>query len=316
MSAALQEDLRHRVASALRERLDAVASDAAALLPHSGDDRLDEESSARISRLLLQLLATVVHDGRADPTAARVTDLNRIALERGVDPPRVFAFAYLAERTALDELALDPALGAIAEHWPIVVQLVRRASFDMLAAYMVRTQSDAAGMTVVDRLTTVYSRPILDAAVGKEVERAARTGDVLSLVLVDVDNLAAINRDHGHSTGNRILERLGVLMRTYFRRHDWVARHGDDSIAVLLTRTTANNASELAERVRATVEERFGFEDHRSGQRVGVTVSVAAVNVSVSAGDVIDPERLMAEAEAAVARAKAAGKNRLERVDR
>ena len=84
---------------------------------------------------------------------------------------------------------------------------------------------------------------------------------------------------------------------------------------MLLSRTDAEHASSLAERVRATVEERLGFTDHRSDRPVPVTLSAAVINVQVAVGDVIDPERLLADAEAAVERAKQQGRNRVERVD-
>ena len=67
--------------------------------------------------------------------------------------------------------------------------------------------------------------------------------------------------------------------------------------------------------MRATVEERLGFTDHRSDRAVPVTLSAAVINVQVCVGDVIDPERLLADAEAAVERAKQLGRNRVERVD-
>src|SRR6185295_11296699 len=114
-----------------------------------------------------------------------------------------------------------------------------------------------------------------------------------SLILFDVDKLSSINKDHGYGVGDKILERLGILIRTYFRQHDWVARHSEDSIAVLLTRTDAANAAELAEKTRSTVEERLGFTD-LSDRPVTVTISGAVVNVQVAVGDVIDPDRLMA----------------------
>jgi PleD family two-component response regulator len=84
---------------------------------------------------------------------------------------------------------------------------------------------------------------------------------------------------------------------------------------VLLLRTDPNNATDLAERVRATVAERLGFTDHRTDRPVAVTLSAAVINVDVAVGAVIDPERLMADAEAAVERAKQGGRNRVERVD-
>ncbi len=228
---------------------------------------------------------------------------------------QLFAFAYLVERASLDELALDGATGATSEPWPLVAQLIRRASFDLLAAFTERARLEPSGATITDRLTTLYTRPVLDAALAKAVDQAGRFGDALSLILFDVDHLAEINANHGYRVGDRILERLGILIRAFFRRHDWVARHSEDSIAVLLARTDPEPAAELAERVLTTVRERLELTDHRTEQPVRVTLSAAIINIAVSVGDVIDPERLMADAEAACERAKQAGRNRVERVD-
>ena len=135
---------------------------------------------------------------------------------------------------------------------------------------------------MIDKLTTLHTRPLFDAVLAKEVERAGRFGYAISLILFDVDHLSRINQEHGYGVGDSILERLGILIRQYFRQHDWVARHSEDAIAVLLSRTDAVHASSLAERVRATVEERLGFTDHRSDRLVPVTLSAAVINVQVA----------------------------------
>jgi diguanylate cyclase (GGDEF)-like protein len=236
-------------------------------------------------------------------------------LERALSTERLFMFAYLIERTALDELALDDAIGATSEAWPLVAQFVRRASFDLLAASTEHARLEPSDRTVTDRLTTLHTRPLFDAVLAKEVERAVRYGHAISLILFDVDRLSAINQEHGYGVGDRILERLGILIRQFFRQHDWVARHSEDSIAVLLTGSDAAHASSLAERVRTTVEERLEFTDHHSDRTASVTISAAVVNVQPAVGNVVDPERLLADAEAAVGRAKQQGRNRVERVD-
>jgi len=156
---------------------------------------------------------------------------------------------------------------------------------------------------------------MFEAVLTKELERAGRFGYALSVILFDVDRLSDINKEHGYGVGDKILERLGITLRTYFRQHDWVARYGEDSIVVLLTQTEPDNAAALAERVRRTVEERLELKDHRDDRTVTVTVSGAVINAPIGVGDVIDPERLLADAEAAVERAKANGRNRVERVD-
>jgi len=310
-----QDDLRQQTSTILLDRLDIITADTVAIFPYSGAETLDTDYCNRLGLLLTQLLAIAVRDGRLDARGRFMADLHRIVLERALSMERLFTFAYLTERTALDELALNDTIGATSEPWPLVAQLVRRASFDLLAAYTERAQLEPSETAITDRLTTLYTRPLFDAVLAKEVERAGRYGYAISLILFDVDHLSAINQEHGYGVGDKILERLGILIRQYFRQHDWVARHSEDSIAVLLSRTDAEHASSLAERVRSTVEERLGFTDHRSDRAVPVTLSAAVINVQVAVGDVIDPERLLADAEAAVERAKQLGRNRVERLD-
>jgi diguanylate cyclase (GGDEF)-like protein len=311
----LQQDLRQQTAAVLLERVDVITVDTVAIFPFSGAETLDADYCRRLGHLLAQLLAFAVRDGRLDARGGFLAHLHRLVLERSISIERLFTFSYLTERTALDELALDDSIGATSEAWPLVAQLVRRASFDLLAAFTERTQLEPGGTAIIDKLTTLHTGPLFDAVLAKEVERASRFGSSISLILFDVDRLSAINEEQGYGVGDKILERLGILIRQYFRQHDWVARHSEDSIVVLLSRTDADDASSLAERVRATVEERLGFTDHRSDRAVAVTLSAAVINVQIAIGDVVDPARLVADAEAAVDRAKQLGRNRVERVD-
>jgi len=310
-----QDDLRRRISDAIQERAAVLVWDTVAIFPFSGTEFLEPEYCNRIGEVVVQLLTVGVRDGKIDARGGAVAALHRIALERNLMPSRLFTFVYLLERSALDELALNDTLGATSEPWPLVAQTVRRASFDLLAAYTERTQLEPSDAAIVDKLTTLYTRPVFDAALGKELEHAGRYGLAMSLILFDVDRLSAINQEHGYGVGDKILERLGILIRQYFRQHDWVARYSEDSMAVLLSRTDAEPASELAERVRVSVEERLEFVDHRTDRPVHVTLSAAVMNLSPHIGETIDPERLLADTEATVERAKQQGRNRIVRVD-
>lgn len=313
--AQFQDDLRQQISAILLEQIDLITADTVAIFPYSGSETLDSEYCSRVANLLVRLLAMAIRDAKLEPRGGLVADLHSVVLERSLTMERLFTFAYLIERTIADELALSETIGATSEPWPLVAQLVRRGSFDVLAAYVERALMEPAETAVIDRLTTLHTRALLDAVLAKELERAGRFGYTISLILFDVDHLSAINQEHGYGVGDRILERLGILVRKYFRQHDWVTRHSEDSIAVLLTRTPADQAAELAENLRVTVEERLEFTDHRTDRPVHVTLSVGVININVAVGDVIDPERLLADAEAAVERAKQHGRNRIERVD-
>ncbi len=306
------EDLRERIASALRRRAGTITLDAVTLFPFSGAEPLDASYCKRVGERIVQLVTSAVRDGRVDPTLGLAADLYRVARERALPVDRLFAFVYLSERSVLDDLAVDPDLGATSETWPLVAQLVRRASFDVLAAHVALAQLEPTAAAITDPLTTVHSRAVIETVLAKEAIRAARLGHTLAFILIDVDHLGAINDQHGHGVGDRLLERLGVLVKGFFRQHDWVGRIGDDAIAVLLLGLDAEHAPELAERLRSTVQERLEFTDHHTDRSVRVTVSVAVVTVAVAAGTVLDPDRLMADALAGVERAKRAGRNRVD----
>jgi diguanylate cyclase (GGDEF)-like protein len=122
----------------------------------------------------------------------------------------------------------------------------------------------------------------------KECCRAERFEHWLSILLIDIDDLAGINQAHGYGVGDRILERMGILLRTYFREHDWVVRYAEDAIAVLLPETDPEDAMTLAERTRAMVEDRLTFRNHRTEQRAVVTVSIAVASARALEGEPID----------------------------
>lgn len=311
----LQEDLRQQIFAVLLDRSGEITADTVAILPFSGVEPLDSEYCRRVGQLLVQLLAFAVRDGRLDARGSFVGDLQRILLERTVSVERLFTLVYLLERTALDDLATDETIGATTEAWALAAQLVRRGSFDLLAAYHERTLLEPGESATIDRLTTLHSRPLFDTVLSKEADRAGRIGSPFSIILFDVDNLSRINEEHGYGVGDKILERLGILIRGFFRQYDWIARYSEDSMAVLLTSPDAAHSADLAESVRVTVAERLEFVDHRNGQAVRVTLSAAVLNVRVKRDDTIDPDRLMADAEAALDRAKRLGRNRIECVD-
>lgn len=311
----VQDDLRQQVFAVLLDRNHVIAADTVAIFPVIADETWDSRDCRRVGRLLVELLGFAVRDGRVDPRGSFVADLHQVIRGCVVSVERLFTFAYLIERTTLDDLATDETIGATTEAWPLVAQLVRRASFDVLAAYHERVRLEPGESAIIDRLTTLHTRPLIQTVLAKEADRAGRFGLPLSVILFDLDNLSKINEEHGYGVGDKILERLGILIRGFFRQHDWIGRYAEDSIVVLLANADAAYGGDLAERVRATVAERLEFVDHRSDQKVRVTLSAAVINLRLSPGDVIDPERLMADAEAAVERAKRLGRNRIEQVD-
>lgn len=309
-------ELRRLISSRLLDRQDIIVADAVAAFPLSTDSRrLDADYSMRLGGQLVKLLSEAILDGQIDSRGPGISDLNAIVGMRDVSPAQLFTFAHITVSTAIDELSLDERAGAGTEAWTQTAQTARRAAFDVLSAWTTRLMHTPLRSSIEDPLTTLMTRPVLDAVLPKECCRAERFEHWVSMMLVDIDNLSEINKAHGYGVGDRILERAGILMRTYFREHDWVGRYAEDTIAVLLPETNPGDAITLAERTRAMVEDRLTFRDHRTEQRIVVTVSVAVASARALEGEPIDHAKFAAAAEAALERAKSAGRNRVEMIE-
>lgn len=312
----IEVDLRRHVAHHLADRRDVIVADTVATFPlSSGSRRLDADYCVRLGNLVTRLLCDAVIEGRLDSRGAGISELSAVVAEREVSPEQLFMFVQIAMTTGIDELSLDHRVGANTEPWPQAAQIVRRAAFDLLAAWTTRSVYMPLRSSIEDALTTLHTRPVLDAVLPKECCRAERFEHWLSMMLIDIDDLSGINRAHGYGVGDRILERMGILLRAYFRQHDWVVRYAEDTIAVLLPETTPADALTLADRTRVMVEDRLTFRDYRTDQRAAVTVSVAVTSARALEGEPIDHARFQAEAEAALERAKVGGRNRVEQVE-
>jgi diguanylate cyclase (GGDEF)-like protein/excisionase family DNA binding protein len=312
----LDVELRRHIGNHVTDRRDVIVADTVATFPLSSETRrLDANYCVRLGNLVTRLLCDAIVEGRLDARGSGISELAALVDDREVSPELLFTFVHIAMSTSIDELSLDQRVGANTEPWPQACQIVRRAAFDLLGAWTTRLVYSPLHSAIEDPLTTLHTRPVLDAVLPKECCRAERFEHYLSMMLIDVDNLSAINKAHGYGVGDRILERMGILLRAYFRQHDWVARYAEDTIAVLLPETTPEDAMTLAERTRTMVEERLTFRDYRTEQRAVVTVSVAVTSARALEGEPIDHERFSAAAEAALERAKVAGRNRVELVE-
>jgi diguanylate cyclase (GGDEF)-like protein len=155
----------------------------------------------------------------------------------------------------------------------------------------------------VDGLTGLYVRRYFDLRVSEEIERARRFGTSFALVMLDLDDFKRLNDTHGHLAGDRALREVAALAERQLRGVDLAARYGGEELAFLLPRTSLADAHAVAERIRAAIDA-YDF----GGLHITASLGVAGWT---EAG-VTDPERLVERADAALYRAKAAGKNRVE----
>jgi diguanylate cyclase (GGDEF)-like protein len=160
---------------------------------------------------------------------------------------------------------------------------------------------------VTDHLTGASNRSYLDSRLEREIRRARRYGQHLSVLLMDLDDFKQINDTRGHLVGDRVLREVGRLITGTVRDVDIAARYGGEEFAVVLPETRRMGALVVSERIREAVEKYF----RRRGE------FDRAIRLTLSGGlacypeDAEDPSTLMARADRALYRAKNEGKNRI-----
>ena len=168
-------------------------------------------------------------------------------------------------------------------------------------------------LTIIDALTQTHNQRSLLEFLDRELVRSNRHGRPLALVMFDIDFFKNVNDQLGHLAGDMALREAAQRVDAHIRGSDAAARFGGDEFVVLAPGISPEQAAALAERIRQAV---CGTPLEISpGLVLNLTVSigVAGINLARSDGDLkAAAERLLAEADAALYRAKQRGRNRVE----
>jgi two-component system cell cycle response regulator len=159
-----------------------------------------------------------------------------------------------------------------------------------------------------DALTEVFNRRYLDQHLDTDFRLAVRHQEQLSVVIIDVDYFKKVNDTHGHLAGDMVLRTLSNVLKERIRDEDILARYGGEEFVLVLRRTPEIGAVALAESIRNIIEKTpFSYQN----QDIAVTVS-SGVATLTHPSSFIDGLSLLKEADMALYRAKAAGRNRVE----
>ena len=165
-------------------------------------------------------------------------------------------------------------------------------------------------MAQTDALTGLANFRALSARLEEEFKRANRYDYPLSVVVIDLDHLKAINDGMGHEVGNRAILALANLLRTNLREVDFAARFGGDEFVALLPHQTAAEAAVLAERIRTGLRSvKITRSDGRPAP-FGLSVSVGIADHSASHPRE-NTDALVRAADAALYEAKREGRDRV-----
>jgi diguanylate cyclase (GGDEF)-like protein len=156
-----------------------------------------------------------------------------------------------------------------------------------------------------DGLTGLINHSNLKLHLEAELARASRDDSEVAYAMIDLDLFKSINDTFGHAAGDRLLRSLGLFLRQRLRRSDVLGRYGGDEMAVILPRTNGPMALQVLERIRAS----FAELRHRVGdQEISATLSCGIATYPRNP----TAELLVQAADAALYKAKRAGRNRVE----
>ena len=185
-----------------------------------------------------------------------------------------------------------------------LLQLIsQRASLILTNATLHR---DTKLLALTDGLTGLLNhRAFHDRLVG-EFERHRRYGSAISIIIADFDDLKVINDTFGHPVGDKVLRKIGDILREASRESDVLARYGGDEFVILLPQTSTKNACNMAERIRKKVKDSdFEIKGHKV--KSSMTMGIA----SVPHLEINSPDELFGSADRALYEAKRSGKNRV-----
>ena len=208
-----------------------------------------------------------------------------------------------AQRETLGLLYLEPRAGA-----PLHLEEPAGAYLNILAENIglalanLRLRDTLRKMAMADPLTGLANRRQLETMLDTQLAEAARSGQPISCLLLDVDHFKRFNDTFGHDAGDAVLREVGALLDHVTREGGLACRYGGEEFVVALRGHDLMRASTIAERIRVSIG--VTFEAEAELPRVTVSIGVAA-------GLSDEVETMLADADCALYRAKNEGRNRV-----
>ena len=158
-----------------------------------------------------------------------------------------------------------------------------------------------------DHVTGLWNRAAIMDYLEAELERAARQSTCMGVIMADLDRFKEVNDTYGHPVGDTVLQEAARRMHLALRPYDRIGRYGGEEFLITVPGCAMSDAITVAERIRSSIS----AEPINSGsERIPVTVSLGVAIGGNQMGE--DAGMLIAAADAALYRAKKAGRNRIE----
>ncbi len=161
-------------------------------------------------------------------------------------------------------------------------------------------------MSMIDGLTGLHNRAWLNTRLPHMVASAHATGDAMSIIMVDLDHFKNFNDEHGHLLGDDALQTAAKVLNAGLRPSDYAARYGGEEMIIILPKTNQKSALIVAERLCKRLGKTRVFADM---QKTLPHVTASFGLATLEEGQ--DGLAVIAKADAALYRAKAAGRNQV-----
>jgi two-component system chemotaxis response regulator CheY len=171
------------------------------------------------------------------------------------------------------------------------------------------TQERLYDLATHDSLTGLLNRRALYDQISSEIERASQEERPLSVVLFDIDHFKGINDTYGHLIGDKVLQKVGSVIKKSIRPYDWVGRWGGEEFLVIMNQTPGETAQKAADRVRKAVD-RITFERIKGAEDLNVQISGGVGSLEADFQD-WDLDDLLHRADVALYEAKHKGRNQV-----
>jgi diguanylate cyclase (GGDEF)-like protein/PAS domain S-box-containing protein len=206
--------------------------------------------------------------------------------------------AVTAENGKVTEIAY---IGRMLDEADYLRQELRRLQDDLDIA-----RKALAEVVTHDEVTGLYNPRQLRRFIAEEIGRSRRSRQPLSLLLVDINGWKKLRTEHGDGAADDVLRGVAAVLRGNLRAVDRAARHGEGELGVLLPDAFADDAVQVAERLRQLVASKTFSASSPRGERVDLTVTLSFGVAGLHEGDDA-PETLVAAANRALAEAKSRG---------
>jgi len=167
-----------------------------------------------------------------------------------------------------------------------------------------------AKLAITDHLTGLYNLRNLSSILEREMARARRSQEPLSLLMIDIDDFKRFNDEYGHSAGDALLKEIAAIFQESVRQTDFIGRFGGEEFLAVLPDTGKAGARGVGEKIRAAVDQkRFRISGVRGPIRQ--TVSVGAATLSADDRSGLSQVQFINRSDKALYQAKRLGKNRM-----